>query len=238
MRWQARAGRVRPELPVAIEAKAQYDAVGDAPGENASMHALAVIHQDLGELDVALALITEELEALRQSGSWQSDAMSTETLAAIHRDRGEFDLAEQVAGEALTLAQELGDVRIECHLQATLGDALSGQGRHEDALDHFHLALSLAREVGAREVASARAALGDIDLALTDAQAAAQECENLQMAVHEAKVFTTLARIQHLAGRSPEAEQSALHAVHLINQSGAQLHLPPAIAILTIIQST
>jgi tetratricopeptide (TPR) repeat protein len=194
-------GRVDEAFLLALDAKAQHEALGDGPGQNSTQHVLATLHQDRGELDEALAMITDEVAAVRRSGRRQGQAMSTEALATIHRDRGEYDEAEKVALEALALARGLGDVRIECHVEATLGDALSGQGRYDDAIDRFHLALALARQVGAREVevralmglALARLALGALDIALADAEQAVAECETLHMAVLHGRALATLA---------------------------------------------
>ncbi len=239
-------GRVDEALPMSNEAQAQHDALGDGPGQHTTRHVRAVIHQNLGELDEALALITAEIAAVRRTGRRQGEAMSTEALATIHRDRGEFDLAERAASDALEMARGLGDVRIECHVEATLGDALSGQGRQDDAIDHFHIALSLARQVGAREVevralrglALARLALGDLEFAVANAESALREVETLQMAVLRGIVLTTLAAVLLAAGRSDEAEETAVRAVELQQQTGAKQYLTTAQTLLTTIRSS
>lgn len=190
-------------------------------------------------------MITEEIVAVRRSGRRPGEAMSCEALSTIHRDRGEFELAEQAALDALELARGLGDVRVECHVEATLGDALSGLGRQDDAIDHFHLALSLARQVGAREVevralrglAMARLALGDLELALADAESALREVETLQMAVLRGHVLTTVAAVLHASGRSEEAEATAVRAVELQQQTGANLYLTTAQTLLTEVRT-
>jgi len=238
-------GRVDEALAMSIEAKAQHEALGDGPGQNSTQHVLAVLQQDRGELDEALALITEEIAAVRRSGRRQGEAMSTEALATIHRDRGEFELAERAALDALALARGLGDVRIECHVEATLGEALSGQGRQDDAIDHFHLALALARQVDSREVearafrglAVARLALGSIDLALADAESALRVVDTVQMAILRGEVLTTLAAVQHAAGR-PDAEATARRAVEIQQETGAKRHLTIAQTLLTTIQNS
>lgn len=88
-----------------------------------------------------------------------------------------------------------------------------------------------------RGLALARLALGDLELALDDAESALREIETLQVAVLRGNVLTTLAAVLHAAGRSEEAEATAVRAVETQQQTGANLYLTTAQTLLTTIRS-
>jgi len=239
------SGKLEEALAAASEARTQYEALGEGPGENASLHVTATVYQDLGQIDLAGSLMTIEIAAVRRLGRRPEVAMSVGALALIHRDGGDFDAAERAAREALGVAREVGAVRTECEVQATLGTALHGLERYDEAIDRFHIALSLARHVGSLEVevramlglALARLANEQLEFAVSNAELAAQVCEPLEMAVLEGQVATALAAVYSKTGRLPEAEEAAIRAVNLLEQAGAKLHLATALTTLSTVQS-
>lgn len=236
------SGRLTEALPAALEARRRLEEFGDVRGTYA-LHLLAHIHQDLGELNTALALQQEEVAGVRASGRYQDLAESLERLAAIYRDRREFAAARRTAQEAVDLTTEVHDELVECHARASLGDALLGLGQLPAALQEYDAALATARRIQSREIqvrallgqAAARLAAGDDD-ALPTAEEAARQATALDMRVLRGRVFTVLARTRLAAG-APEAETAARAAVELLEEAGALVHLAAAREVLSEVTS-
>lgn len=203
-------GRNDEAMTVLVETMTEFESLDDT--DNVMLHMLAVIQQDLGDLEAARSSILAELENIRRHGRQDAIAMSTETLASIQCDAGEFSAAELTALDALEITQSIGDRRIESHVQATLADAILGLDRTDEAIDRYHVALSLARDTGNREVeiralaglARGRLALGDHALALSTADEAAQRAENFGKVPLRDQVLATAASVRRAVG---EADQ-------------------------------
>jgi len=110
----------------------------------ASLHNLALIAWDLGELDRAEALLAELLPRRMAEGDRMGIALSRTLQSGVLQARGQFEEAEAIVQEALTLFEAEGNPwGIVCGLNFAAGLELA-RGRPTEALQQQEAALALA----------------------------------------------------------------------------------------------
>ena len=135
-------------------ARAHYEeALAKRPGDDLRLEGvvrgnLGIIHQERGELDLALAELRRARECLRQVGDRPFAAHLSGYLGAVMHERGQPDAAREAYGEAIEILREVGDVRLEGVFLAARAVVLAERGLFGHADNDLALAGRRLTEVG------------------------------------------------------------------------------------------
>jgi len=135
-------------------ARAHYEeALARAPGDDLRLEGLvrgnlAILDQEKGELDAALAHLKRALTCLRVVGDRPFEAHLTAYLGAVHHERGQLDTARDAYSRALDVLSEVGDARLEGLFLAARAAALAASGRCGQAWNDLEIAARRLADVG------------------------------------------------------------------------------------------
>ena len=135
-------------------ARAHYEeALARSPGDDLRLEGvvrgnLAIVDQEQGRLDEALAHLKRALVCLRSVGDRPFEAHLLGYLGAVHHERGQLDAACDAYGRALDLLRESRDVRLEGVFLAARAAALAASGRTGPAENDLALAARRVADVG------------------------------------------------------------------------------------------
>ena len=125
----------------------------------ACLNSLAVVLNDLGELDEAEAYLRESLAINKALADTEGVAMNTCNLADLAVDREEWPEAESLSREALNLAEEIGRRELIAESSRLLAKALSHQGRGVEGLYHAKRSIVILTELRSPDLIKAQAVL-------------------------------------------------------------------------------
>ena len=80
-------------------------------GQAATLHQLARIYANQGEIDQAIALYQQSLEIKEKMGDVQGKAATLHQLAGIYANQGKVDQAIALFQEVLEINEKIGDVQ-------------------------------------------------------------------------------------------------------------------------------
>lgn len=135
-------------------ARAHYEeALAKRPGDDLRLEGvvrgnLGLVHQELGELDLALAELRRARDCLRQVGDRPFEAHLSGYLGAVLHERGQLDAAREAYGEAIEILREVHDVRLEGIFLAARAVLLAERGQRGHAENDLALAARRIDEVG------------------------------------------------------------------------------------------
>ncbi len=135
-------------------ARAHYEeALAKRPGDDLRLEGvvrgnLGIVHQELGELDLALAELRRARDCLRQVGDRPFEAHLSGYLGAVLHERGQLDAARDAYGEAIEILREVHDVRLEGIFLAARAVLLAERGQSGHAENDLVLAARRIEEVG------------------------------------------------------------------------------------------
>lgn len=200
-------------------------AAHDDPARLASIeHAIAGVHDRLGDAALAQSHLTEArelLEALGESGADSDDALGHESriariiadLALVKHRTGDDATAEQLAVESQQRATPSSDIAAQVQSTNVLGVIASARGDHTLARGLLTDAANLARTLGdpdlliaaLNNLARATHATGDIEGALVTARDALTFAEQQGDRHRLAALHSHVADLLHAAGSDEEA---------------------------------
>ena len=109
---------------------------------------LGIVHQERGELDLALSELRRARECLRQVGDRPFEAHLSGYLGAVQHERGQMDAAREAYTEAIEILREVRDVRLEGVFLAARAVVLAERGLFGHAENDLALAARRLDEVG------------------------------------------------------------------------------------------
>ena len=145
-------------------ARAHYEeALARAPGDDLRLEGLvrgnlAILDQERGRLDEALAHLRRALTCLRLVGDRPFEAHLTAYLGGVHHERGQLELARDTYTRALEVLSEVGDVRLEGLFLGARAAALAATGKCGQAWNDLEIAARRLAEVGDPALIAALAA--------------------------------------------------------------------------------
>ena len=221
-------------------ARAHYEeALARAPGDDLRLEGLvrgnlAILDQERGELDAALAHLKRALTCLRIVGDRPFEAHLTAYLGAVHHERGQLDAARDAYSRALDVLSEVGDVRLEGLFLAARAAALAASGRCGQAWNDLEIAARRLADVGDPALIAALGAhRAQVALA-----AASADADAMRAAVDEARRARTQA--QQYADTSDDVRfalrllQRAIPAEQLSIGAGSAWFQVPGCAVVTL----
>jgi diguanylate cyclase (GGDEF)-like protein len=111
----------------------------------------ATITYQQGNLERALALVTEALAAYSALSNKRGGLEGSVLQGKVYRELGQHERAAEQFEKALTLAQQLNDQHMEADALNLLASVWSVQGDYAQALDSLERALGLVRALKLRE---------------------------------------------------------------------------------------
>ena len=135
-------------------ARAHYEeALARSPGDDLRLEGvvrgnLAILDQEQGRLDEALAHLERALACLRKVGDRPFEGHLLGYLGAVHHERGQLDAARAAYTRALEVLAEVRDVRLEGIFLAARAAALAASGRVGHAWNDLDVAARRLAEVG------------------------------------------------------------------------------------------
>ena len=120
------------------------------PRQSIILTAIASIHRDRGEGDVALELFRKALDLSRSAGRRNDEANALQNMASIYLRRGELQQALELFNSALELHRALGNRNQQGQVLSYLGATALYLGDDERALEVYSQALQLSRELDSK----------------------------------------------------------------------------------------
>ncbi|HEX6865110.1 MAG TPA: tetratricopeptide repeat protein, partial [Thermoanaerobaculia bacterium] len=120
------------------------------PKQSIVLTAIASIHRDRGEGDMALELFRRALDISRSAGNRNDEANALQNMASIYLRRGELQQALELFNAALELHRSLGNRNQEGQVLSYLGATALYLGDNDRAFDFYSQALQLSRELGSK----------------------------------------------------------------------------------------
>ena len=170
----ADVGRPEASKLACDEAARIYQQAGDLSGVARTLHSIAEVPLNQGDLDHAKKLYEQALSISRQIGDRRGVGREMGNIGLIYAQQGYLARAEQIYRESIAITREIGDKAGLAVDLGNLGDLLHSQARFADALASYTSALELAREVGhqlsvsidLQEIGDVLADQGDLDAAM------------------------------------------------------------------------
>ena len=138
----------------AARARAYYeDALAKSPGGDLRLEGvvrgnLAILHQEEGHLEDALAELKRALACLRAVGDRPFEAHLYGYLGAVHHERGQLDPAKDAYTKALLVLREVRDLRLEGVFSAARAAVFALKGAFGHAKNDLATAQRRFEEIG------------------------------------------------------------------------------------------
>lgn len=176
-----RLGRYDLSVDHLDRALALLRAAGNRGSEARALTNLGIVHARLGDSERALDRCQQALAIFRAAGSSDQEGYALTGIGVVHAQNGRYDQALELLRRAIDLFREAGNRSGESDALNDLGRTLCRTGRAADALACHQRSLALAEQTDDRYergraldgLAHARRALGDLDQARSDWEAAA-----------------------------------------------------------------
>ena len=210
----------------------------DHPALTATLHAMAVGHEEAGELDLAIARYQAGIEHIEQQSGTQSVELIAwlANLAGVHKARGELKEADGLIRRALKLAREqLGAMHpttASCCDQLASVHYMSSQ--YETAENLYREALEVTEAAFGPDHAATAACLNNLGTVIdarqrySEAEALYRRSLQIRLRLHgehhsdTASSLHNLATALEAAGKGEEAEQLFRRALDAWDQVSGQ----------------
>jgi CHAT domain-containing protein len=181
-------GESRHYLQQALES---FERIGDRPAQARTLDNLGATLVVLDRPAEAIGAIERGLAIAREVGRKGQESATLTTLARAHRALGDGARALTLAEQALSVARDADLRNAEATALRTLGEIRLSTDEPAAAIDLLRGALAIQREIGSRlaeaetlfRLARAERALGRLDDARRDLEAAIQKIESVRAAV-------------------------------------------------------
>ena len=147
-RTLADVGRPKESRASCEEARQLYRQAGDLLGESRTLHGMAEVPLDQGDMEEAKQLYNESLAICRKIGNKRCIEHEIGNLGVVFRHEGDFGTSERLYREAIDMAREIDDKQALSVDIGNLGDLLYTEGRWKEALAQIQVALKLAQDTG------------------------------------------------------------------------------------------
>ena len=118
------------------------DKIGDVKGKAATLHNMAGVIAQQGDVDRAMKLWQESLEILDKIGDVKGKAATLNNMAGVIAKQGDVDRAMKLWQESLELKDKIGDVQGKA---ATLANMAWAAGQNGDRVRKLELNFQAAR---------------------------------------------------------------------------------------------
>jgi tetratricopeptide (TPR) repeat protein len=111
-------------------------------------HELAIVYNDQGETETAIALYQQSLEIKEKIGDVQGKAATLNNLAYIYANQGEIDEAIALYQQSLEITEKIGDVQTKAATLHCLAMIYANQGEVDQAIALYEQSLELNEKIG------------------------------------------------------------------------------------------
>ena len=148
---------------------------GDRGGLARSLHAMAEVPLNQGDLVRAGSLYRQALALMREIGDRQGTATELVNLGLVLGKQGDFAAAHKMYAESLENYKQAGDQNGIAVVTGNLGNLFRAEGKLPEALANYQRVLALSNQLGHRSSAAlALSAIGDVLMDEGDLPAAGQ----------------------------------------------------------------
>jgi tetratricopeptide (TPR) repeat protein len=177
--------------------------LGDRRGEAIDLGNLGVAYKNMGDARKAISYLEQELVIEREVGDQIQLRNALYNLGNAHMELRDARQAINHYEQSLKVAREVGHRQKEGMILGGLGNAYFQLNSFQQALNYYEQAINLAREIEDRNdvakysfmMAQINADLGELNLAVSQAQEAVQTWKNLGSPYFE-HAQSLLARLQ------------------------------------------
>ncbi|WP_293359475.1 MULTISPECIES: tetratricopeptide repeat protein [unclassified Microcoleus] len=113
-----------------------------------TLHELAIIERNLGEIEKAITLETQAMEIFERIGDIKMKAATLHQLAGIYANQGEVENAIAFYQQSLELKEKIGDVQGKAATLHNLAIIYANQGEVEKAIAFYQQSLELKEKIG------------------------------------------------------------------------------------------
>lgn len=127
-----------------------------------SVHALAILQQDMGELTEAAGRFEEALDIFQQLQDPLGEAAALNGIGSVHYDAGAYGEALRYCNKALEAFDSTADLNGRADVLVTIGDIHGAQENRQFAVTHYRSAIAIYGELSYRrnEAATLRSLFG------------------------------------------------------------------------------
>jgi tetratricopeptide (TPR) repeat protein len=132
-------------------------------GKAATLHQLARIYANQGEIDQAIALFQQVLETAEKIGDVQTKAATLSNLAGIYANKGEIDQAIALFQQSLEINEKIGNVQGKAMTLWWLGGLANYvQGNSEQALIYLQESFDILQRLRSPSAAQVQEIIAQI----------------------------------------------------------------------------
>ena len=124
--------------------------LGDQKAEGNTLHNIAAVYKNLGQVQKALEYYNQALPLRRAAGDREGEAETLNNLGVLYDELGEKQKALEYYNQALPIRRAVRDQEGEALTINNIGAIYGGRGEGQKALEYYNQALLLYREVGDR----------------------------------------------------------------------------------------
>ena len=121
-----------------------------------TLHELAGIYANQGEVAKAIAFYEQSLELQEKIGNLQGKAATLHQLAIIYANQGEVEQAIAFYQQSLELKEKIGAVQGKAATFAMLGQLLAAQGDFDQALNYLQQSLEILQHLRSPDAETVR----------------------------------------------------------------------------------
>ncbi|HEX7392773.1 MAG TPA: tetratricopeptide repeat protein [Thermoplasmata archaeon] len=201
-----------------------------------SLVEMGKIRSKKGELEPALRLFTEALDAGNDSPSIRAKALRG--MGVVEAKLGDYGKAQELLERSAVDAMAAMDSKAMLMAHMELGNVFIGRGMYEEAIGHFS---KCAAGFGPVELANVYVNMGVASQYLGRPEEARLHLENaVQLADStgqprsKAYALTSLADVKIISGKPEEAREHCFHALEILTELGDRIGISAAYANLGI----
>ncbi len=109
---------------------------------------LGMIHESMGEYDIALQNLERSLKIMEELGEQSGIALALNSIGIIHNNRGEMDTALEYKKRSLAIREKIGDKQGIASSLNNIGIVYVEKGELSTALKCFELCLVIGEKIG------------------------------------------------------------------------------------------
>ncbi|WP_293337842.1 tetratricopeptide repeat protein [Microcoleus sp. CAWBG58] len=113
-----------------------------------TLHELAIVEQNLGEIEKAITLEKQAMEIFERIGDIKMKAATLHELAIIYANRGEVEQAIAFYQQSLEIYEKIGNIQGKAATLHQLAGIYANQGEVEQAIAFYQQSLEVTEKIG------------------------------------------------------------------------------------------
>ena len=190
-----------------------FESIGDVQGKAVTLHGMAGVLAQQGEVEGAMKLWQQSLEICESIGDVQGKAATLHGMAGILAQQGEVEEAMKLWQQSLEICESIGDVKGKAATLHNMAGVLAQQGEVEEAMKLWQQSLEIEESIGnvkgkaatLHEMAGVLAQQGEVEGAMKLWQQSLETFESIGDVKGKAVTLHQMARVLAQQSKPEEA---------------------------------